>query len=714
MAFLQRGILLAATAAAIAFPSAFNRPEERRAGTPAATVADKAADTPVRRGDVKPGPASADAQGRYAPTALEHYLANEVIYYVRPGLKLKVNSITIGADRKAVVDFTITDDLDQPLDRLGKTTPGAVSLSFILAWWNPASGRYTAYTTRNQTSPITGQTAVQAGTDSGGVFKDLETGHSIYTFAKVLPADFDVTKTHTLGIYGTRNTTDILGKSYYVNVEQDFRPDAQAVTAKWDRINATVSCNNCHEQLAFHGGSRRDVKLCVLCHTPQTTDPDTGNTVDLAVMVHKIHMGEELPSVQAGKPYQIIGNAQSLHDFSTVAYPQDIRNCANCHEGTGTAAQKPTQSDIWYTKPSIASCGSCHDTVNFTTGANHAAGPATDATCASCHRPVGDQEWDASIKGAHTVPYDSTQLKGLRAEIISVDQVGAGKKPVVTFKLSDSTGALDPKPFGSNFNILMNGPTTDYAVQPVRQNASGATFNGTVGTYTLTTAIPADASGTWVFSIEARRTVNLLHADGTTEAFSEAATNPVFYAAVTGAVKPRRESANLVSCNKCHDRLALHGGQRVVVQECVICHNPNGDDSARRPATAGKPESIDFRRLIHRIHTGEELTQDFTIYGFGSSVNNFNEVRFPMDRRNCIGCHTNAASYALPTGGTLNVKTERDFFTPQGPGTAACLGCHDNRDAAAHAYLNTAPFGEACATCHGTGADWAVEKVHAR
>ena len=49
-----------------------------------------------------------------------------------------------------------------------------------------------------------------------------------------------------------------------------------------------------------------------------------------------------------------------------------------------------------------------------------------------------------------------------------------------------------------------------------------------------------------------------------------------------------------------------------------------------------------------------------------------------------------------------------------GPGTAACLGCHDTRDAAAHAYLNTAVFGEACGACHGANSEWSVSKVHAR
>ena len=96
---------------------------------------------------------------------------------------------------------------------------------------------------------------------------------------------------------------------------------------------------------------------------------------------------------------------------------------------------------------------------------------------------------------------------------------------------------------------------------------------------------------------------------------------------------------DLANCNTCHDQLVLHGGQRFNTEECVICHNPNASDAARRPADQAPVESIDFKRMIHRIHTGEELTQDFTIYGFGGTVTNFNEVRFPGDRRDCTTCH---------------------------------------------------------------------------
>jgi uncharacterized protein YdiU (UPF0061 family) len=61
-------------------------------------------------------------------------------------------------------------------------------------------------------------------------------GHSTYKFATALPATFDKTRTTTLGIYATRNTTAIVGKNYFANVEYDFRPDAQPLVAKWNLV----------------------------------------------------------------------------------------------------------------------------------------------------------------------------------------------------------------------------------------------------------------------------------------------------------------------------------------------------------------------------------------------------------------------------------------------------------------------------------------------
>jgi OmcA/MtrC family decaheme c-type cytochrome len=675
------------------------------------------------------GPRGApDPHTIYSAHEKEFYLTKDELSYIRPGFHLTLNSITIPEDRRPVVDFSFTDDFDQPLDRNGKVTPGTLSINQVLAWWDPVARHYTSYTTRKQTSPITNVTAIQAAADpqksssnpNGGVWTDHEVGHSSYRFSTVLPEGYDVTKTTTLAVYATRNLTDIIGKNYYDNLEYDFRPDGGTVSDTWDK-STNAACNRCHNVLSAHGGSRQDLKLCVTCHQPQTVDPDTGNTVDFKVMVHKIHRGENLPSVQAGTPYVIIGNNQSIHDFSDVVFPQDIRNCVRCH------TPEATQSNVWYTFPQRAPCGACHDDINWVTGENHPGGPqADDSACASCHVPQGDREYDASIKGAHIPPYKSTQLKGLNSDISSVTNAAPGQRATVVFQITENDGTpVPPSSFttssgSSNLNLLMAGPTTDYATFPqIRERADAASFDGTNATFTFTTPIPADATGTWAFSIEARRDVNFTYPPPEGNPVREGALNHVHYADLSGGTpQPRRAVVDLALCNTCHDQLVLHGGQRFNTEECVFCHNPNGDDRARRPADKAPVESIDFKRMIHRIHTGKELTEDFTIYGFGGNAINFNVVRFPGDRRDCATCHiedpdpTWEVQETLPPG-RLPTQTLRDWYTPQQPTAAACLGCHDSQAAAAHAFTMTAPFGEACAACHGVDAEFSVDKVHA-
>jgi OmcA/MtrC family decaheme c-type cytochrome len=585
-------------------------------------------------------------------------------------------------------------------------------MNFILAKYDGDTHDYSAYTTRVQTGS-NGVQATQASGENNGTFQDVDLGHAIYTFNTALPEGFDQTKTTTLGIYATRDTSEIVGKDYYANVEYDFRPDSGAITDTWNLLG-NASCNSCHTQLAEHGGSRRDVKLCALCHSNTTVagtpniDPDSGNTIDLKVMIHKIHRGEDLPSVQAGTPYIIYGNNNSKNDFSTVVFPQDIRNCTTCHDSSTAAG-----AVSWYTNPSAAACTSCHDNVNLTTGENHGPGPEPDSSCAGCHRPQGDQEWDVSIIGAHTVPTKSTQLKGVNAAIVSVTHSGPAQNPTVLFNLTQKDGTpIPPSAFttvnsdgstSSGLNVIMSGPTTDYSIPPqIRERADGATASGGNYSYTFMTPIPPDASGTWGFSIEAKLKVTLNPAPRDTTTANDAAFNPVFYAAVTDpAPVPRRVVVDVANCNTCHDQLSFHGSNRLNPQECVFCHNPNMFDDQV------PPESLDFKRLIHRLHRGTELTQTYL---------DFNGLRFPGDLRKCQMCHTGDSQQVpdVEPAGRLATSTPRDWYSPQQPTAAACLGCHDTQSAAAHAFTNTAPFGEACAACHGADAEFSVDKVHAQ
>ena len=65
-------------------------------------------------------------------------------------------------------------------------------------------------------------------------------------------------------------------------------------------------------------------RYCVTCHNPGTTDANSGNTVDFKVMVHKIHMGEELT-----QPY-VLGTFPAPHlpensCASVCIRPQHVR-----------------------------------------------------------------------------------------------------------------------------------------------------------------------------------------------------------------------------------------------------------------------------------------------------------------------------------------------------------------------------------------------------
>jgi OmcA/MtrC family decaheme c-type cytochrome len=392
----------------------------------------------------------------YTVHQVESYLSAQQVQYIRPGFKISIQSLTIPQDRRPVVEMTFTDDMGQPLDRAGKVTPGALSISFVLARYDGQEREFYAYTRRNQRSPITGVTASQGSADSGGNWEDLALGRARYRFGTALPADYPASMTHTLGIYATRNLMSIIEKNYFANVVHDFVPAGGAVVEKWDAI-ADATCNSCHDQLAFHGGSRRDVKLCMTCHESATVDPDTGNSVDMKVMIHKIHRGKDLPSVVGGTPYVIIGHNQTPHDYSHIGMPQDLRNCTTCHRPSAT------EGHVWMTEPSRDACGSCHDDVNWVTGENHAAGPQlSDAGCASCHRPEGEMEFDASVKGAHTIPAKSAQLKGLNIEILDVTNAVPGGKPEITFRVTDGDGAfIDPTTLNS-LNFLLGGPSTEY------------------------------------------------------------------------------------------------------------------------------------------------------------------------------------------------------------------------------------------------------------
>ncbi len=652
-------------------------------------------------------------------------------WFTGPGLQFTVTGASIDGAGVATVNFTITDNGDTPLDREGRWSEGAVSANFVLAWLdddgagNP--GQYTAYTTRDQTSPITGNTETQAAADSGGSFAEVGQGNGTYTYTfGTTVAVADGTKTHTVAVYASRDFED---QRYIANTTFDFLPAGGDVTVTRDVVT-TATCNSCHNPLSIHGGRRRDVKLCITCHTPQSTDPDTGNTVDMPTMIHKIHMGANLPSVQNGDAYQIIGYMQSVHDYSAGHFPQPVNNCAKCHTGT--------QGDAWKLNPNKPACTACHDRTSFTEPAPvgwtlHAGGAVPDDSCVVCHPASG------GVAGIEDVHMRGTLDPSNAVVAVTYDQItstGPGQLPVLDFTVNVDGAAHDilTTPL-ERLRFTIAGPSTEIqSYYQVRAQGSGS--EGTITAldaangkfrYTFATPIPPTASGSYGIATEAR------YSGG--NAFNE-----VLYFGVTDATAvPRRSIADMDKCNNCHKELAFHGGSRKNVDYCAFCHNPNNANDERIARLEGASilaPSVDLKRMIHKLHRGSDLVQP-AIYGAfpppspanpAGSPFDAGNIHYPGDLRSCAACHT-ANSYALPLADdvlpslvqtmtcsedpvadaddycTAPFFTATDTYLP--PTQSVCTSCHDGIATVGHAEVNTTPSGiETCTTCHAPGSSF--------
>jgi OmcA/MtrC family decaheme c-type cytochrome len=568
-----------------------------------------------------------------------------------------------------------------------------------------------------QTYTLNGETfepmlvvASQPRADSNGTWQavDATTGTYTYTFGTELTLEINADRTTTVAMYLYRN-----GRSDVANDSFTFVPASGE--PKITREVVTIeACNTCHNELAFHGGTRRDITLCVTCHTDQNIDPETGNVVDFRVLIHRIHRGEFLPSVESGVPYQIIGYRQSSHDYSTVAWPQDVRNCSTCHSGG-------QDSDNFKNQPQIAACTACHDNVNPITGENHPGGARADGSCGNCHVPDGN-EFDASVTGAHTIPVNSQQLAGFNIEILSLS--GApGESPTIVFRISDDVGNPIPPVETDSLRVTVAGPTSDY-VEMTRETiyTSSAPENlpavEDLGdgqfSYTLEYAFPAGASGTYAVGMEGYRNETI---SGYDDLVRVTAFHPVAYLSMTeGEPVARRQVVDLEKCNQCHNELAIHGGNRKNPEYCVLCHNTTNSDIAVRPESERPPTSIHFKVLIHSIHIGTDRARDsYVVYGFRGSLHDFTDLRFPGFVNDCETCHLPGTyTLPLPAGSQPTIVLEDgEVVSSVLPATAACTSCHDTTAALGHAQLQTTAEGiETCSVCHGVNREADVQAVH--
>ncbi|MFO0758959.1 MAG: hypothetical protein U0359_20875 [Byssovorax sp.] len=362
-------------------------------------------------------------------------------------------------------------------------------------------------------------------------------GSYTYTFADPIPDQYGVPINDTTKFTdgelkgpldaGTYTVAMVMSKDYYV--EGKVAPDANSATfdfglntAMLDKreVVALDNCNACHVRFQMHEGQFKNPSLCVTCHTSGAEDDgstDMGDktpvSLDFRVMVHKIHNGAHLPSVQGlttddtgarvygtGTPY-VIGtkdysgiNFPSFPNYN-IAMPRDtgystltaanktkednvrkgVTSCFNCHgdpDGVGPQ-QSPAQGDVAYTAPSRRACGACHDDIDFSKpyAANGTTMPANppDAACNVCHSVQGAA---LSVKDAHVHPVLNAKIAPtITVNLTSVSpgsgpngNLMAGDGLSVNFTIKDSNNADVPINYFDSFSLALTGPTKNRQV----------------------------------------------------------------------------------------------------------------------------------------------------------------------------------------------------------------------------------------------------------
>ncbi len=399
-----------------------------------------------------------------------------------PGAAVAANEITsatsivgtilsVAISGPPVVKFALADQNGIPLKGLPATDLGWV-IAQLDPGQNGTSSQWNSYIYQTVTPSgcptgvakcdTTAKVQATVENAANGSLVDNADGTYQYTFktdiTKVAGVTYDATLTHRVGF-------EIRGLAQANNADYTFQPSTGATTGIFMReIVETSTCDNCHTFLNAHGGARVEVQYCVMCHSPGTTDPYSGNPLDMKQMIHKIHTGNTLPSIQLpppaspnttptlGQGYWIVGYMRSLNNFNTVLYPQDTRNCTTCHAQNIPAA---TQAANYYMVPTAEACGACHDNVNFATGANHSTNiVANDSQCTTCHGPTSNiNSGNLQVVAAHTI-FTSTAAAAFKYIVNSVTFTASGGNtyPVVNFSVVDPTNGNAP------YNILKDAP----------------------------------------------------------------------------------------------------------------------------------------------------------------------------------------------------------------------------------------------------------------
>jgi OmcA/MtrC family decaheme c-type cytochrome len=681
------------------------------------------------------------------------------------GFKIEIQSAEIPADPTTAatpptVTFRVTGENDAPIDDLQQriknftATPRAYphirAPSFTLARLEPDT-EYRAYYLNADNQATNGGGV--PGEDAEWADRVTALGNGTYRFELnplgANPTAEERARTHTVGVYGSNVPAEGLDEQA-ASATLNFVPAGG--NPELHQVVALQGCNTCHGPAVQAHGRRLGVQLCLTCHTSQTADEDPpNNSVEFTEMIHKIHYGSGRP----GETYEITGFNETRFVFD-APFINDVRNCTLCHQGE--------DADRHLTAPTEQSCTTCHSIVRFDSSGAAGCNPelkdtaacnhfpiAAGTDCATCHTPD-------VLRGQHVPMTQVAQQFGYEIQSVTVD---AGRIPTARVRVLDTATNqardLETDPTytdsGSSLNVKFGWPSKEYTNvgasttapgQPVSVSVVGGgalqTENvtkvaGQTGVYDVTSpiAIPATVTSATAFM------------DGHPRVRGEnvPVVNVTSDFGVGGAAEARRQVVAVENCNACHGVVSAHGQNRNGnISACVVCHNPKATDWQRRqgisdPTDAATEQSVDFKVLIHAVHSADIRRDDFVVYGFGSSRNTF-PGEIPHGVGNCNLCHVNQ-SWALPLApevldpvvNTNNTAGNQADDTTAGRVRSVCTACHDQVQFAQQTpalpmcntlpTVNSAPCihsggaqtdDSTCAACHGPSAPFDIATRH--
>ncbi len=542
--------------------------------------------------------------------------------------------------------------------------------------------------------------------------------------------------------------TDANVSTMLVNTSFDFDP-LTGVEADADDtrvlLTAEQSCYRCHtsdlskdNSLLMHGSIRFDYEGCVMCHTSYAGDPETGASLGMASLVHKIHNND----------YLVIGYNGSVHDYSDVSYPGDMEQCQQCHIENGAP-----QADF-YQVPGQETCLGCHE---------DSAPDYWDGTAVGLfhNRDMFPDAWALSCSGCHP---DSNNLLGSALFHNSVVSVSDSLMAQYQFTITDSALDLEQDTLTTTltFNQLSISPELDPAISNLWIVAAGnnkqdampenngqrkvwdittetdnisIVRNAAVLTVTITDVSSSDFGFNSlgfdeVATLYAKAIVcgnkltglstscEALQSDSNIVTIDVAADNSM---ALTTGVEAYSELVNNQKCIACHDdqfqqrindahsRINTPGNGAT----CGTCHSPQvsstlADGSCQSCHTNGMVKymnatmkhdagdayvkafrslnnSLGYRELVHSLHANSRTTVG---YNGEDRVN----MTYPAAANDCRACHDEGQLQMETISAQTSVivamqgATEMGQVTEYSPTVAVCATCHGIEDSwAAHA-----------------------------